>query len=72
MGIFWAFKSESILPIQILEIDEETPLFDLHTVGFWGMKNAGKMADSHAPGPILLSDPATSHLWGQNLTRQKA
>jgi hypothetical protein len=46
MGIFWAFKSESILPIQILEIDEEMPLFDLHTVGFWGMKNAGKMADS--------------------------
>jgi hypothetical protein len=34
------------LPIQILEIDEEMPLFDLHTVGFWGMKNAGKMADT--------------------------
>jgi hypothetical protein len=25
------------------------PCFDLHTVGFWVLKNARKMADSDAP-----------------------
>jgi len=34
MGVFWVFKSEDFLPIQILEKNETMLLFDLQTVGF--------------------------------------
>jgi hypothetical protein len=45
MGVFWAFKSESILPIQILEKNETMFLSDLQTVAFWNLKNERSIAE---------------------------
>ena len=63
---------EHILPIQLPEKNKEMFLFDLQTVGYWVSKNATKIAGIHAPGPVLLSDPATSNRGDQNLNRQES
>jgi len=44
MEVFWVFKNESILPIQIPEKNETMLLFDLQTVSFSVLKNATKIA----------------------------
>jgi hypothetical protein len=45
----WDFNQRVSCQSEVLEKNTERAHFDLHPVGFWALKNATKMADSHAP-----------------------
>ena len=71
-GLLGLQKREYLAKYNSSKKIEEMALFDLQTVGFWALKNATLIADTHTPGPILLSDPATSNRGDRNLNRQES
>jgi len=45
-GVFGPSKARISCQIKLLENNKEMFLFDLHTVGFWALKNARSIADN--------------------------
>ena len=48
MGILGVFKSENILPVQLLKNPKEIVLSDVQIVGFWTLKKKASGLASHA------------------------
>ena len=65
IGDLWAFKTETILPIQVPEKHEEKARFDDHSAGFWAFKNATKMAEIEASAMALFTATGTAAIPSQ-------